>query len=167
MAVMANGKRIIGLGILILAYPLTHYVVQYIPNPLVPNAILAMNMIFPVLAGYFFGPVSGAIAGAFGTGFSALLAPDVYDALAILPHMTMGLLAGIAGNSRLQFLAALSVVVGHILNVLFFWRLGFLEFNEGYTLFLGLVTESTIDIVAIVLLIVLLQPFLYEKEQRW
>jgi hypothetical protein len=163
---MAN-KKMIGLSVLTLAYPLTHYFVQYIPNPLVPHAILAINMIFPILAGYFFGPVSGAIAGAFGTGISAFISPDIYDALAILPHAIMGLLAGIAGNSEARFPGAFSILAGHILNILFFWRFGFLEFNEKYTLFLGLITESTIDIVAIILLIVLLQPFAYEKEKRW
>jgi uncharacterized membrane protein len=163
---MAN-KRTIGLAVLTLAYPLTHYIVQYIPNPLVPHASLAINMIFPILAGYFFGPISGAVAGAFGTGISAFLAPDIYDALAILPHTIMGLLAGIAGNSEARFPGAFSILAGHTLNILFFWRFGFLELNGGYTLFLGLITESTIDIVAIVLLIVLLQPWVYEKEQRW
>jgi uncharacterized membrane protein len=164
---MANRKRTIGLAILTLAYPLTHYIVQYIPNPLVPHAILAINMIFPILAGYFFGPISGAVAGAFGTGISAFLVPDIYDALAILPHMTMGLLAGIAGNSQAKFPSALSILVGHTLNILFFWRLGFLEYKEGYTLALGIVTESTIDIVAIILIIVLFQRLIYETEQRW
>jgi uncharacterized membrane protein len=164
---MANGKRIVGLTVLILAYPLTHYVVQYIPNPFIPHASLAINMIFPILAGYFFGPISGAVAGALGTGISALLAPDIYDALAILPHMTMGLLAGIAGNSQAQFLSAICIAVGHILNILFFWRLGFLEYKGWYTLSLGLITESTIDVVAIILVIVFFQRLLYETEQRW
>jgi uncharacterized membrane protein len=134
---------------------------------MVPNAILAINMIFPILAGYFFGPLSGGIAGALGTGISAILAPDIYDALAILPHTIMGLLAGIAGNSESQFSCAFSILVGHILNILFFWRMGLLQAGEGYTLFLGLITESTIDIVAIVLIIVLSQSLVYEKEQRW
>jgi uncharacterized membrane protein len=164
---MANGKRIVGLTVLILAYPLMHYIVQYIPNPFVPHANLAINMIFPILAGYFFGPISGAVAGALGTGVSALLAPDIYDALAILPHMTMGLLAGIAGNSQAQFPSALCIAVGHILNILFFWRFGFLEYTGWYTLALGLVTESTIDVVAIILIIVFFQRLLYETEQRW
>jgi uncharacterized membrane protein len=162
-----TNKRTIGLAVLTLAYPLTHYAVQYIPNPLVPRANLAINMIFPILAGYFFGPISGAVAGALGTGISALLAPDIYDTLAILPHAIMGLLAGIAGNSEAKFPCALSILVGHVLNILFFWRFGFLDYKEGYTLALGLVTESTIDVVAIILIIVLLQSFIYEKEQRW
>ncbi|HNB34787.1 MAG TPA: hypothetical protein PK414_01095 [Anaerolineales bacterium] len=165
---MLKRRSYAGLVGLILAYPVTHFLVQYIPNPLVPHANLAMNMIFPVLAGYFYGPLSGAFAGMLGTGISAVLVPDVYDALAILPHTFMGLAAGIAGNSQKQFLAALSILVGHMLNILFFWRLGEFVIENVSTLILGLITETTIDMVAIILLIVLLQKIFYvNDEQRW
>lgn len=157
-----------GLLILIVAYPLTHFVVQYIPNPFIPTASLALNMIFPVLAGYFFGPLSGALAGALGTGFAALLGADLYDAMAILSHASMGVAAGFTGVSRAQFLTASTVIIGHALNILFYWRFGLLQFEHVSTLLLGLLTETTIDMVAIVLLIVLLQKWLHQPvEQRW
>lgn len=165
---MPKEKSYVGLTLLILAYSLAHYVVQYIPNPVVPNANIAINMIFPILAGYFYGPFSGAVAGALGTGLSALIYADMYDALAILPHVVMGIIAGYAGNYHLHFMAALSVVAGHLLNVLFFLRLDQLVIQSPYTLILGLVTETTVDVVAVVLVIVLFQKRLYrEREQRW
>jgi uncharacterized membrane protein len=157
-----------GLIILTLAYPLMHFIVHYIPNPIIPTANIALNMIFPILAGYFYGPVSGALAGALGTGLAALLGPDIYDAMAILSHALMGTAAGMAGTSRSQFPAALTIIIGHALNILFFWRFDLLKFEHVSTLLLGLVTETTIDIVAIILMIVLLQKWLYQEiEQRW
>lgn len=166
---MENSRRgHLGLVILTLAYPLTHFIVQYIPNPFVPSADIALNMIFPILAGYFYGPMSGAVAGALGTGLSAWLGADLYDLAAILPHALMGATAGLAGESRAQFPAAFSVLIGHLLNILSYWRFGLLTFEHLNTLVLGLLTETTIDVVATILLIVLLQRWLYkEKELRW
>ncbi|MFT3893496.1 MAG: ECF transporter S component [Anaerolineales bacterium] len=162
-----NGKHL-GLIILTLAYPLTHYIFIHIPNPVVPSANLALNMIFPILAGYFYGPLSGAIAGAVGTGLSALAGPDMYDALSILPHALMGYTAGLAGESQSQFAGALSIIIGHLLNILFYWRFGLIPFEHVGILLLGLLTETTIDVVAIILLIVFLQkPFYRDKELRW
>ncbi len=165
---MPKEKSYVGLALLILAYSMAHYIVQYIPNPIVPSANIAINMIFPILAGYFYGPASGAVAGALGTGLSAIVYADMYDALAILPHTVMGFLAGCAGNYHLHFMAALSVVAGHLLNILFFWRFDRLIIESPYTLILGLITETTVDVVAVVLFVVLFQKWLYrEREQRW
>lgn len=158
----------LGLIFLTLAYPITHFVFVHIPNPVVPSANLALNMIFPILAGYFYGPISGVIAGAVGTGLAAFIGADIYDALSILPHAVMGLVAGLAGRSQSQFVAAISVVYGHLLNILFYWRFELITVDHLGTLLLGLLTETTIDIVAIILFIVFLQKQLYrDKEQRW
>lgn len=161
-------REYMGLIVLTLAYPLTHFPIQYIPNPFVPNANIALNMIFPILAGYFYGPVSGGLAGLLGTGISAFIVPDIFDAMAILPHTLMGIAAGWAGASRSQFVAAISVVIGHALNILFYWRFDLLVIDHPDTLIIGLTTETTIDVVATILMIVLLQRWLYkETGQRW
>ncbi|HNT24316.1 MAG TPA: ECF transporter S component [Anaerolineales bacterium] len=162
-------RRWYGLFVLGLAYAGGAYLVRYIPNPMVPGALLALNMVFPVLAGYFYGPLSGAVVGALGTALAALLRADLYDAVAILPHAVMGAAAGLAGDRRNDFLAALSVLVGHLLNLLFFLRLGLMSIPSttlGVTL-LGLTTEVTIDVVAIMLLIVVLKRWLYQEKGRW
>lgn len=158
----------LGLILLTLAYPITHFIVRYIPNPFVPTANLALNMIFPVLAGYFYGPVSGALAGALGTGLSAFFGGDIYDAMSIVPHATMGMAAGWLGATRSQTAAALTIVLGHVLNLMFYWRFGLLSLDHPETLALGITTETTVGVVAIVLLIVLFQKWLYrEPERRW
>ncbi len=165
---MPKGKPYLGLIFFTLAYPAAHYIVGYIPNPFVPEANLAINMIFPILAGYFYGPVSGAIAGFLGTGLSAFITADAYDLLAIFPYTIMGIAAGFAGNSRQQFLAACSVLLGHALNILFFWRFGYLLIDKPSILVFGLLTETTVDVVAIILFIVFLNRKLYcEDEGRW
>jgi uncharacterized membrane protein len=161
-------ENIIGLTLLTLAYPLTHFLFAHIPNPIVPSANLALNMIFPVLAGYFYGPISGAVAGAIGTGLSALIGPDMFDMVSILPHAVMGCAAGAIGGTRSQFKAALTIIIGHLLNIFFYWRVDLITTDRFGTLFLGLITETTIDLVAIILLIVLLQKKLYnDSQQRW
>jgi hypothetical protein len=161
-------RRHVGLAILTLAYPLTHFAVSHIPNPLVPSASIALNMVFPVLAGYFFGTASGAFAGGVGTGLSALIGDDVYDALAVLPHTLMGAAAGGAGKRRLVFLAVLSLAFGHILNIFFYWRFDQLRISRVDTLFLGLAAETTVGAVAVVLLIVLLHRHWYcDGGSRW
>lgn len=163
-----TSHRYVGLVILTLAYPLTHFIVQYIPNPFVPSADIALNMIFPVLAGYFYGPLSGALAGVLGTGLSALIGADMFDLAAVLPHMLMGAAAGLVGHSRSHFLSALTIIIGHALNILFFWRFDLMMIDHVNTLLLGLLTETTIDVVAVILVMVLLQKPLYrEGEQRW
>jgi uncharacterized membrane protein len=164
----ASKHRNAGLIILTLAYPLTHFIVHYIPNPIIPTANIALNMIFPILAGYFYGPVSGALAGALGTGLSAIVGADIYDAMSILAHTLMGVAAGMTGKSRSQFRTGLTIIIGHALNILFFWRFDLLVIKDVGTLVLALVTETTVDMVAIILMIVLLQKWLYRgAEQRW
>ena len=80
----------------------------------------------------------------------------------------MGYAAGLAGGSRSQFAGALSIIIGHLLNILFYWRFDLIPFDHTEILLLGLLTETTIDVVAIILLIVFLQKPLYrDKELRW
>jgi len=162
-------KQVFGVTAFTLIYPAMQVlVIQYIPNPMVPGAIIALNMIMPVLAGFFFGPWCGAIAGGAGTGIAALLTGSIYTALAIVPHTIMGAVAGWTGKYRSEFLTASTILIGHFLNMLLYIRTGVITIPTekiGVTL-LGLATESMIDIIAIVLLILLLKRHLYCKE-RW
>ena len=151
-----------------IAYPIAHALVANIPNPFVAQANVALNMIFPVLAGYFLGSVSGGIAGAVGTGLLALYSGDVYDALAILPHAVMGATAGWLGAMRARIPAALTLLLEHGLNLAFYWRFGLLSLDHPETLALGIITETTVGVVAIVLTIITLNTRLYrEGELRW
>jgi uncharacterized membrane protein len=157
-----------GLTVFILLYPLVAVTLRNIPNPMVPGAILAFNMVFPVLAGYFYGPLSGALAGMAGTALSAAVRGSPFDTLSILPHLIMGLAAGWAGTKHSDFLSASTIVVGHVLNIIAYALFGLLQITAAWlsTATLGLAVETTIDIVAILLIIAWLGPRLYQT-QRW
>jgi uncharacterized membrane protein len=161
-------KRLIGITAFTLAYPTMQLGVRYIPNPMVPGANIALNMIMPVLAGYFFGPWSGAFAGGIGTGIASILSGSIFTVLAIIPHTIMGAVAGWTGRYRSEFLTASTILIGHSLNMLFYLGTGVITIaagKAGETL-LGLATEAMIDIIAIVILILLLKRYLYCTE-RW
>jgi uncharacterized membrane protein len=135
---------------------------------MVPGAIVALNMIMPVLAGYFYGPMSGAAAGGLGTALAALYDASLFNGLAIFPHALMGLAAGWIGRYRSDLLSATTILLGHTLNMLFYLRLGVISIapDQWGTTLLGLATETMVDIVAIVLVIALLKRWLYQVE-RW
>lgn len=161
-------KRWVGVSGLTLLYPVVAYIVTYIPNPMVPGAIVALNMIFPVLAGHFYGPISGAVAGCLGTALATLLSGSQFEAYSIFPHTLMGFTAGWIGQFRSEFASAATILIGHLLNILFYVRIGLMfvpAAQLGVTL-LGLISEVMIDIVAIVLLIFLFKRWLY-REERW
>lgn len=165
---MKLSPRWLGIWVCALLYPALAPLVMYIPNPMVPDAIIALNMVVLVIAGYLYGPLSGAFAGALGTSVAALLWGSQYDAFAIFPHLLMGACAGWVGQRRGEILPALTILVGHLGNILFYVRFNVftLTLDTLGTFLLGLTTETMIDIVAIVLLIVLLRQRFYHTE-RW
>jgi uncharacterized membrane protein len=164
----AATRRLIGVTALTLLYPAVAPLVQLVPNPMLPGASVALNMVFPVLAGYLFGARSGALAGGVGAGLAALLLGDMFDALAVLPHALMGGLAGRLGDRGSELAASAALLAGHALNMLFFVRLGLLPLSlEALpATALGLLTESSVEMVAVVLLATSLRQFLYCAD-RW
>jgi len=162
----AQKKRWLGVIIFTLLYPATsQFFTSYLPNPMVPGATIALNMIFPVLAGYFYGAAGGAVAGGVGTALAALGRVSLFDGMAILPHAVMGIAAGWTGQRRADLLASLTILIGHGLNMLFFLRLKLITIapeDVGLTL-VGLAAEALVDMVAIVLMITLLK----KPMQTW
>ncbi|MHA1720504.1 MAG: ECF transporter S component [Promethearchaeota archaeon] len=169
---LKTNEKTIGITVGTLFYPLLSFIVKYIPNPMVPGAIIALNMIFPVLTGYFYGWKSGTVAGAVGTAISAFIRNSIWDALAIFPHALMGYTAGLIYSKFHSDLAtSLSIFVGHFFNILFYIRFGLLTIataDIGITI-LGILTEAMLDIIAIVLVMNLLKKCLLhtDKETRW
>lgn len=161
-------KRQVGIVIFIVLYPITKIFLDSIPNPMLPGGTIALNMIFPILCGFLYGPRSGFLAGALSLGISTLIFGSLYDASAVLPNSIMGYAAGVFGNKGVEFNSSLSIFVGHILNLLFFYRMGLMKFNanEFQLVFLGIISESTIDILVIILLGYLLKKKFYEVN-RW
>lgn len=166
-----NKNRIRFLGVIsfTLLFPVTAPVMQYIPNPMVPGAIVSLNMILPILAGYFFGPLSGLVAGAVGVWLTALFQVDQFYLSGVFTLGLIGMLAGLIGrNHRAEISTAVTIILAHIINILVLIRMGMLSIPAdrlGVTI-LGLSSEAAIDIIAILLLIFTLKRWLYQTE-RW
>lgn len=165
---MSVSKRFLVLGALTILYPLTTLLVQEIPNPMLVDGYLALNMVFPVLAGFLLGPRSGALSGGVGTALAALLYQSPFDAAAIIPHSIMGLAAGLLGRKGSELPTSLALVLGHALNMCVFLAFGLIEVRPQDTvpLLLGLGTEAMVGIAVVALAGQLLKGFLY-RHDRW
>ncbi len=144
----------------ILAYAGLGQVTHFIPNPMVSEASLALNMVVPVIIGYFGGSVAGAAVGLLGTTLNYLVkiplyGPDTYELVAILPHTVMGAVAGWRALGHTRIGTALTVVVGHGLNIAGFLLVGLLPFMvlKDTSFWTGLLTETMVDIILIALFI--------------
>lgn len=147
-------------------YNILFLFVNFIPNPAVPNGYIAVNMIIPVVAGYLLGPMSGFLVGAFGVSINALINASPITVTAIFPVMVMGYLAGYIGKSRNIVIASLTIIVGHGLNILYFYRHGLIEIQNIPLMSLSILSESAFDTVLIVMLLSLSSRKYYQKE-RW
>ncbi|MDQ7843506.1 MAG: ECF transporter S component [Armatimonadota bacterium] len=155
-------RQIAHIALLAALYVVLGQVVRFIPNPMVPGAIIALNMVVVVVAGILLGPVPGALVGLVGTLLNAISpAGNPFERAAIIPHTIMGAAAGWARGAPVV-LAALTIIVGHALNILAFVILRLLPANQvTATVFsVGLLLEIVIDVVVISILVPLLRPLI-------
>ena len=68
-------RQIAYVAVLAALYVVVGQVVRFIPNPMVPGAIIALNMVVVVIAGILLGPTSGALVGLIGTAVNGFLTP--------------------------------------------------------------------------------------------
>lgn len=147
-------------AVLAAVYVVLGQVVRFIPNPMVPGAIVALNMVVVVIAGMLLGPAAGAFVGLIGTLVNALSpAGNPFEWAAIVPHTIMGFVAGLAGQRRL-ILGALTIIVGHVLNITAFILVGLIPASRvAVTIFsVGLLTEVVIGVAVILAAVPLLRP---------
>jgi uncharacterized membrane protein len=139
--------------------------VSHIRNPMVPGAIIALNMVVVVIAGILFGPMVGGLVGAAGTAANGFLTPagNPFERAAVIPHTCMGIAAGLAAR-RSVFAGSLAVMVGHALNVAVFLIKGLLPAADltGALFFSGLLFEIVVDVVVTLFAVPLLRSL---KEQ--
>lgn len=154
-------RQIAYVAVLAALYVVVGQVVRFIPNPMVPGAIIALNMVVVVIAGILLGPTAGALVGLIGTGVNGFLTPagNPFERAAVIPHAIMGLTAGLAGR-RSVIVGALTILVGHILNIIAFIILGLMPATQmAATVFsIGLLVEVVIGIVVILIAVPLLRP---------
>lgn len=153
-------RQMVQAAVLAAMYVVVGQVVRFIPNPMVPGAIIALNMVVVVIAGILLGPAAGASVGFLGTLVNALSpSGNAFEWAAVIPHTIMGLSAGVVGRRNVVF-GALTVIVGHALNILAFLVVRLLPMNQlAITIFsIGLLVEVVIDVVVIVIAVPLLRP---------
>src|SRR5947199_8586476 len=92
-------RQIAYVAVLAALYVVLGQVVKFLPNPMVPGAIIALNMVVVVISGILLGPRAGALVGLIGTGGNGFFNPagDGYERFAILLHTIMGLSARLVG----------------------------------------------------------------------
>ena len=160
-------RQIAYIAVLAAVYVVLGQLVRFIPNPMVPGAIIALNMVVVVIAGILLGPVAGALVGLIGTGVNAISpAGNAFEVAAIIPHGIMGLVAGWVGGRVPTIIAALTIIVGHVLNVLVFILAGLMPANQmTATVFsVGLLAEVVADIVVIIILVPVLRPLVKGRQ---
>lgn len=154
-------RQIAYAAVLAALYVVVGQVVRYLPNPMVPGAIIALNMVVVVIAGILLGPAVGALVGLVGTGINGFFTPagNAFERVAVIPHAVMGLAAGVVGR-RSVLAGAFTILVGHALNILGFIAAGLLPASEiaGAVFIYGLAFESVVDVVVILLAVPLLRP---------
>ena len=153
-------RHMVQAAVLAAMYVVLGQVVRFIPNPMVPGANIALNMVVVVIAGILLGPAAGASVGFLGTLVNALSpSGNAFEWAAVIPHTIMGLSAGLIGGRNLV-LGALTIIVGHALNIIAFLIVRLLPMNQlAVTIFsIGLLAEVVIDVVVIVIAVPLLRP---------
>ncbi|MDR7417440.1 MAG: ECF transporter S component [Armatimonadota bacterium] len=156
-------RHIISATVFAAVYVITGQFVHLIPNPMVPGAIIALNMVVIVIAGILFGPGVGAIVGLAGTAVNGFLTAsgNPFEQAAVIPHIIMGIAAGLAAR-RSVMTGSLTILVGHGLNVYVFLARGLMPADTVFgPLFLsGLLFETVVDVVVVLFAVPLLRPLL-------
>jgi len=148
-------QECIQIGILIILYILLGNARSVQPNPYIPGAVIAVNMIVPIIAGVLFGWRSGLFVGLFGTTLNAISpAGSIFEFLAIIPHMLMGVVAGCLKDRVIIPLAACTILLGHLLNISFFVFFGAMEtaLLTDPSLWKGILYESFIGVIVITII---------------
>lgn len=152
---MAKGflckENIAAIIALVIIYVLLGNIKTIQANPMVPGAVVAVNMIVVVIAGILFGRRVGLTVGFLGTLINAIVTGSSFEFAAIIPHALMGATAGYL-RARTSILgASLAILVGHVLNILMFIIFGLLAVAILSTsnFWIGITYETIFGIVSI------------------
>jgi len=145
--------------IFVAIYPLLRLVItQHIPNPVIPDGVLALDMALPLIAGILFGPLVGLLAGLFGPGVAYLFCLPLevgFDSSlllgAIISLGIAGWLSGKLAQRHSILISSLPIILAHLLNILLFWLFGFRSSAELFnsSVGFGLLGETMIEILLI------------------
>jgi uncharacterized membrane protein len=152
-----SDKNIIKIFVLILLYLLIGQINSVIPNPMVPGAIVAANMIIIVIAGILFGKEVGLIVGLMGTLINAVIMGNAaganFEYASIIPHLIMGWSAGKLKEKNGLFISSLAIIAGHALNIIAYLIVGLMKTTDINSIFWrGLGYEAVFGIISIIII---------------
>ena len=149
-------RTLIATGILVILYVLLGNARSIEENLFIPGATIAVSMIVPVVGGVLFGKRVGFAVGILGTLANSLSpAGSIFTYLAILPHGIMGFTAGYLQERIGPPIPALSIMVGHFLNIFAYISFGLIPMGtiSDSTFWLGLGYETVIGVMTIALIV--------------
>jgi len=134
------------------------------PNPFIPGAVIAVNMIIPVIGGILFGKRVGLLAGFFGTLINAALTGSVFEYIAIIPHSIMGFVAGYYMKKLPSPALSFSILIGHGLNIILFLAFKLIP-SLSIWFWYGLAYESFAEILGIIV-VTTLYKMIFEGDKK-
>ena len=161
-----RGRVAVRVCVLVTLYLLLANARSVQPNPVNPDAIMAIQVIVPVIAGLLSGPRIGALVGGLGTllavavhALKGLAGGDVvlgssnleFEAVMVLPNIISGALSGWLSKHLPSPLPASALAAAHLLGILGFALLGYLppENLRSSQLWLSVAWESFIGIALV------------------
>lgn len=142
----------------LLLYVVSGQMMQSITHPLFSETSLRLNIVIPVLVGYWCGVLPGALVGAFGPLLSFLLTlilgqPDFYQVVNVLPYAIMAAATGWKEGHETRLGASLTILIGHLLSVLGYTLAGLIPFSllGESSLWMGLLAEVMLNLLIVML----------------
>jgi uncharacterized membrane protein len=152
-----SNPNVINAFIFIVLYIIIGQVNSFIENPMIPGAIIAVNMVIIVLAGILFGKEVGLIVGLMGTSINAVIMGNAsganFEFASILPHLIMGWTAGKLGEKYEPLISSSAILVGHALNITAYLIFGLMKTKDINSAFWrGIGYEAILGVVSIVVI---------------
>jgi len=147
-------KWLLRVLVLVLLYFLLGNARSVQENPFIPGALIAVNMIVPVLAGILFGRGTGLSVGIFGTLLNAVgPAGTIFEFLAIVPNGIMGYAAGYFKVP--SPVLAFSIIIGHLLQIFAYVIFAVLPMSALASLnfWYGLIYETFVGVIGVIVIV--------------
>ena len=139
---MKDRKFVLPILSFVLLFAILHLtLIQHIPNPVISDAILALDLALPIIAGILFGPLVGLVVGLLGPGITCLFSLPLEafssDRLllscTILPLGIAGLLSGNLARRYSLFISSLPILLVHLLDVFTYYISGLRPAGELFS----------------------------------
>ncbi len=151
--------------ILIIIYVLVGNSRSIQPNPYIPGAVIAVNMIIPIIGGILFGKRVGFLTGLFGPLSNAIYTGSKFEYLAIVPLVLVGFLAGAYNEKAPSPVLAFLIVVAQALTTALYALFGLVPVF-GRMFWFGLGYESFIGVLGIVVITTLYRIVFFETAEK-